>query len=411
MPNGQFGTRLQGGKDSASERYIFTNLNPLTRIIFPQSDDNVLTYLNDDGMIVEPTYYSPIIPMILINGSKGIGTGFSTEILPYNPNDIINYLINKLNNKHMMEPTELIPYYEGFTGTINKINNNKFIIKGKYNKINEDTINVTELPIGFWTEDFKELLEKLIEPELSKNGKKQQPFIKDYDDMSKDTTVDFTITFSKGRLKELEVENLENECNGVEKLLKLYNFVSNTNMHLFTSNDELQKFDSVYEIIDSYYNVRLELYDKRKQFLINQLTNELLILNNKVNYVKELLNDSIDLRRKSKGEIINMLNEKKYDIIDNDNDFKYLIKMSMDSVTDENIEKLTNDHNTKENEFNKIKSKSINDMWLEELIVLHEGYKNYKEKRESLNVEPTDIKKNIKKKVVKKTKKLIQIID
>ena len=42
-PNGQFGTRLQGGDDSASERYIFTQLNPLTRYIFPEADDSVLT--------------------------------------------------------------------------------------------------------------------------------------------------------------------------------------------------------------------------------------------------------------------------------------------------------------------------------------------------------------------------------
>jgi len=411
MPNGQFGTRLQGGKDSASERYIFTNLNPLTRLIFPQADDNILTYLNDDGILVEPIYYSPIIPMILINGSKGIGTGFSTEILPYNPNDIFNYLINKLNNNINLQSDEFIPYYEGFTGSIDKINNNKFIIKGKYNKITEDKINVTELPIGVWTEDFKELLEKLIEPYVSKNGKKIQSFIKDYDDMSKDTSVDFTITFSKGKLKELEAEKLEYECNGVEKLLKLYNFVSNTNMHLFTSDDELKKFNSVYEIIDSYFDVRLKLYDKRKQFLINQITNELLILTNKVLYIKEILNDTLDLRKKSKSQVITMLNNKKYDIIDNDYDFKYLIKMTMDSVTEENIDKLMKDHNSKENELYKIKSKTINEMWLEELLILKEAYNRYKEKRVSLNIETTSSNKNVKKKIVKKSKNLIKIID
>ena len=130
MPNGQFGTRLEGGKDSASERYIFTMLNPITRFIFPSADDNILTYLNDDGLYVEPIYYAPIIPMILVNGSKGIGTGFSTEILCYNPLDIIHYLQLKLTSQ---EPCiDFIPYYDGFTGTITKENESKFLVKGKY---------------------------------------------------------------------------------------------------------------------------------------------------------------------------------------------------------------------------------------------------------------------------------------
>ena len=83
LPNGQFGTRLQGGKDSASERYIFTQLNQITRYIYRKEDDPVLEYLEDDGDPVEPRYYVPIVPMVLVNGGKGIGTGFSTDILSY----------------------------------------------------------------------------------------------------------------------------------------------------------------------------------------------------------------------------------------------------------------------------------------------------------------------------------------
>ena len=112
MPNGQFGTRLQGGKDSASERYIFTQLNKITRNIFPSTDDKVLQYLNDDGLPVEPVFYAPIIPMILVNGSKGIGTGFSSDIMCYNPLEIIDFIKNKLLS--IEEEMEFIPYYEGF---------------------------------------------------------------------------------------------------------------------------------------------------------------------------------------------------------------------------------------------------------------------------------------------------------
>ena len=161
MPNGQFGTRLQGGKDSASERYIFTQLNKITRILFPSNDDNVLTYLNDDGFLVEPLYYAPIIPMVLVNGSKGIGTGFSTDIMCYNVLDIISYIKNKLTGN--LEQIKIRPYYEGFSGSIVALTHQKYLIKGCYEITGLNTVRVTELPIGFWTDDFKEHLEALIE--------------------------------------------------------------------------------------------------------------------------------------------------------------------------------------------------------------------------------------------------------
>ena len=135
MPNGQFGTRLQGGKDSASERYIFTQLHKITRSIFPQTDDAILEYLDDDGLSVEPRYYAPIIPMILVNGSKGIGTGFSTDILPYNPLTIIQYIKNKLNSTLSDNDFEFHPYFHGFNGSIIQSSPNKYLIVGKYEVI------------------------------------------------------------------------------------------------------------------------------------------------------------------------------------------------------------------------------------------------------------------------------------
>ena len=129
-------SRLQGGDDSASERYIFTLLNSLTRYIFPEADDAVLKYINDDGTIVEPEFYAPIIPFALVNGISGIGTGFSCNIAPYNPKQIIGYLKDKL--KGQTNNTEFVPYYEGFKGTINKIAEQKYLIKGLYEKIGDD---------------------------------------------------------------------------------------------------------------------------------------------------------------------------------------------------------------------------------------------------------------------------------
>lgn len=392
MPNGQFGTRLQGGKDSASERYIFTCLNKITRTLYPIQDDPILKYLNDDGLLVEPIFYAPIIPMILVNGSKGIGTGFSTDIMCYNPIEIINYLKLKLNNNTSSScdnnTFEFIPYYEGFKGAITKINDGKFLIKGMYEKISTDKIKVTELPIGFWTEDFKELLETLIDPGTDKDGKKIAPIIKDYDDMSKDTNVDFTITFNKGKLDELEKNTLENGCNGIEKLLKLFTTNTTSNMHLFDAQDKLKKYDCVQNIIDDYFETRLQLYQTRKDYMINALEKELILLSNKSKYITEVLNGTIDLRRKKYEEVVSLLSEKGYDKLNKENgengDYKYLTRMPMDSVTEENVEKLQQEHKNKLLELENIKNTTIYQMWSNELEILKNEYMEYKENRERL---------------------------
>jgi len=411
MPNGQFGTRLQGGKDSASERYIFTQLNKITRSIFRSTDDHILKYLYDDGIEVEPIYYAPIIPMVLINGSKGIGTGFSTDIMCYNPLQIIEFLKNKLSS--IENNIEFIPYYEGFKGHISKINNDKFLIKGIYEKIGIDKIKVSELPVGYWTEDFKELLENLIEPGVDKDGKKTSAHIKDYDDMSKDTNVVFTITFMKGKLEELEKLKGEYGCNGLEKLLKLYTTNTTTNMHLFDADDILHKYEKITDIIDAYYETRLKLYGTRKEYMIDSLKKELLLLSNKAKYITEILDGTIDLRKKQKDIIIQMLENKGYDKIGrdiDDIDYKYLIKMPMDSVSEENVDKLLKDRGNKELELEIIEKTTINQMWNTELDNLKELYIEYNKERTRINCDE-NTKTTSSKKQIKNTVKKTLIIE
>ena len=382
VPSGQFGTRLQGGKDSASERYIFTYLNKMTRLIFPEMDDNVLKYLDDDGQLVEPLFYAPIIPMVLVNGAKGIGTGFSTDIMCYNPLTIIQYLKHKLANTSV-DGIEFIPYYEGFQGQIHKLTEGKFLVKGKYETLASDKIRVTELPVGFWTEDFKELLESLTET-TDKAGKKITPLVKDYDDMSKDTNVDFTIVLQKGKLDELEAGSADHGLNQLEKTFKLFTTMSTTNMHLFDAQDKLKKYANVAQIIDDYFDTRLSLYQTRKNYMINALKSDLQVLSNKARYIKENLDGTIDLRKKKKDEVCAMLKTKKYDTINDDEDYKYLVKMPMDSVTEENVDKLNKEHSTKQKELTAIEATTIQEMWSSELDSLREAYLGYKEERERL---------------------------
>ena len=391
-PNGQFGTRLQGGKDSASERYIFTQLNKITRYVFRKEDDPVLEYLDDDGQSVEPKFYVPIVPMILVNGGKGIGTGFSTDILSYHVDHLIKYLKNKLQVTENSEKIDFFPYYRDFHGTYERVDEKKFVTKGRYTKLTDKKIKVTELPVGYWTEDFKQHIEslmvvneltekkiqKLTKVDSSSNvdelkgkkvSKKVTPIIKDYSDLSTDKNVEMDITFHDSINEGPETSN-GGISNKVEKTLKLYSTFSTNNMHLFDHEEKLLKYNTEEEIIEKYYPIRLNYYAKRKEYIIKTLEKELLLLTNKAKYIVEILDGTIELRNKKKIDIIQMMVSKQYDKIEEDDEYKYLLKMSMDSVSKENVNKLLKDKENKEKELEKVMNQSIENMWLDELIEL-----------------------------------------
>jgi DNA topoisomerase-2 len=368
-PNGQFGTRLQGGNDSASERYIFTELNDITRNIFKKEDDNILNYLNDDGNMVEPDWYAPIIPMILINGSKGIGTGFSTDIPSFNPVEIIKYMKNKILGEE--NNIKLLPYYQGFKGKIVPLNDNKFIIKGLYDIISTNKVHITELPVGIWTDDYKEYLEKLMDTEDKKKGN----VIKEYVDLCTDKQVDITVVFQNNiNIQELICKIDDNGCNQLEKLLHLFVQINTNNMHVFDEKERLKKFNTPYEIINYYLDVRRNIYTKRKFNLINELQKETTKLSNKVKFISEILNDVIDLRRKKNDQVVSLLESRGYDKLDNNDEYDYLIKMPMNSVTEENIDKLNNLHDEKSKLLEILHNTTEEQMWIGELDSLLEQY-------------------------------------
>jgi DNA topoisomerase-2 len=404
-PKGQFGTRLRGGEDSASERYIFTHLSKIARSIFPQADDSVLTYLDDDGTQVEPIYYAPVIPMILVNGSKGIGTGFSTDIMCYDPVSIIDELCVRLKGGQT-DFSNIAPYYEGFKGTITALNETKtkYLVKGCYEVISAKQVRITELPVGTWTDDYKEYLEDLIsgdkekEKEKEKGGKKKENVVRDYNDMSTDKIVDITVTFAVGAIDALvnDTKGCEQGCNGLEKLLKLYTTKTTTNMHMFDEKEKLCHFKSVAEVVEHFMGVRLEGYVVRKAKQIKELTREMEVLKNKARFITEVLDSTIDMRGKKREQVSEMLTKADYKKFEDDEDYKYLVKMPMDMVTSENVEHLNEEKEKKVAELNKLQSTSEKQIWISELEELKEQYNDYKKERNAVGV--------VAKKVVKKFK-------
>lgn len=395
LPKGQFGTRLKGGKDHASERYIFTHLTPITKYIYSPNDNPILNYLDDDGTPVEPEWYAPILPMVCVNGGKGIGTGFSCDIPSYNPIHIINYLKYKIHQPGTARP-DIDVYCEGFKGTIQKIQKQKYLFKGCYEIIGTDQIRVTELPVGTWTEDYKAFLESLIE-DKSKKGK-GKVLVKSYTDMSTDTEVDFNIKLVTGTINRLLPKKTDYGCNLLEKTFKLYTTQTETNMYLFNHNQQLLKFENVYDIIDSYFPVRLDLYQKRKDYMIRQLEREVMILHNKARFIEEQCEDIIDLRRKKKAQVIGMLKERSYDVIDEDEDYKYLRSMRIEQVEEENIKKLRDERDSKITELDILKKTTPEAMWESELNTLQIQYKLYRQNRVNRNKGTPKSKRVIKKK-------------
>ena len=372
LPKGQFGTRLMGGKDSASERYIFTNLNKLTKTIFKEEDMEILNYLDDDGTKVEPEFYLPTIPMIIVNGGKGIGTGFSYEGLSYNPKTIVNYLKLYLKGKSTKDVV-FEPYYEGFKGVIKNIAPRKYLIKGIYKMINFQTVRITELPIGTWTVDYKHYLETLMEDKKNKS----KPLIKEIVDLSTDALVDIKIKFHGSELQKLITKKYENGCNMLEKKLKLFTTKSETNMWLFDKNQRLKKYDNVKEIIDEYIVERYEGYKKRKLYLINALQRKLTLLTNKARFIEEQCQDIIDFRKKKKDAVIQLLKNRNYDTIDEDNEYKYLRQMKLEMVEEENMLKLRKERDEKMKELEILKEISEKKMWLRDIKMFEKEYEKY----------------------------------
>ena len=361
QPNGQFGTRLQGGDDAASERYIFTQLNPLARLLFPETDDAVLSYINDDGVIVEPEYYVPILPFCLVNGVSGIGTGFSSDIPSYNPSVILKYLRAKLGDE-TTGGIDFVPYYEGYKGTVIKVAENKYMIRGKYEKVGEDKVRIIELPVGTWTMPYLKYLEELLDGGVDKDGKKVVPVLKDVTNLSTELVVDIMVQFPKGKLATVDVESV----------LKLTTTVSTTNMHLFDADCRLHKYLSIEEIIDDFFVTRLKTFQLRKDAQVNSLRLLLVKLSNRARYILDVLSGVIDLRKKTNQKVVEMLEGFKYD--KQDGDYKYLIKMPMDSVTEEHVEKIVKEKADTELDLEILLATTVQQIWLKELDGFERDY-------------------------------------
>ena len=355
-PIGQFGSRLLGGKDAAQSRYIFTKLNPITRYIFSEADDILCKYLDDDGQSIEPEYYYPIIPTLLINGSQGIGTGYSTTIPMYNPIDICNYIINKLNEEESQ--ISLIPWYRGFKGKIESTSSNSFITRGVYTIKSNNTINVKELPIGVWTEKYIETLEKHLIDRSNKESAKF--FIRDVTDNSTEDSVDILIKLNPYTISSWKNKIGKDGISVLENKLKLTSTLSTSNIYAFDENLQIKKY-TIDNIINEWFTVRKGVYVKRRLHILDKLKKELDIIKFKVKFITEIVDDVRIINKKPKAIIIQELIDDGYPKFNKNYD--YLLKMDLYKLSYEEIESLKEKCDMKELEYDNLYGKNASELW------------------------------------------------
>ena len=370
MPNGQFGTRIMGGNDAASSRYIHTEINPITDLIFRKDDMPLLKYLDDDGLPVEPEYYVPIIPMVLVNGMVGIGTGWSTSIPQYNPVEIIKNIKRK---NTIGTYKEMSPFYKGFKGNIIKISDKNYITKGIY-ELNDNELVITELPIGEWTDKYIHFLEDNILSEKC-------DMIVDFDNHSTEKDINIKVVLSDDFIYEDKLFTKKDGYTLFEKKLKLVTSISLNNVHAYNKDNVINKYDSPYQIMDEHYKVRTNLYIKRKEYILNELNNKLCILDNKIRFINEVIQKIIKVSECSKNDLLKQLFDSKYHLYDTqtsvikeaskftavNNGYNYLINMPIYSMTLDKVEELNKELNKIKGEIDIVLNKDIKTMWFEEL--------------------------------------------
>ena len=355
MPIGQFGTRLAGGKDNSSPRYIFTRLNDIVKFIFRKEDNGILEYNCDDGNNIEPLSYYPIIPTILVNGAEGMGTGYSTFIPSYNKHDIIKVLKSKLNGQKIKG--DIVPYYNGFTGHIVKLNQNSYVSKGIYT-IEGNTLTISELPIRTWTSPYKEYLEEFI-------YNSDQKIFTSYKNISSEKKINFILKISDNKMINSMIANkVKPFINELEDKLKLYSYINESNMTLYFNN-KIKQYNTPMEIIDDFYKIRLELYEKRRLLLIQLLKIDLDIQNSLLKWLKLILDGKINLRIMTIEDLTNYLIKNKF--IKNNNSYDYLLNLTIREMSKDSYEKLINKIKKIVEEVEKLEGTNKKQMWLDDL--------------------------------------------
>ncbi|KAH7905690.1 topoisomerase Ii-Dna cleavage Complex, metal-bound [Hygrophoropsis aurantiaca] len=312
-PRGQFGTRYTGGEVYAAARYLSTRMNPLARSIFHVEDDSILEYIEEDGKMVEPSFYIPIIPMVLVNGARGIGMGWNSSIPPHNPSDIISNLILMIKGG---EPIPMVPWWRNFQGQVRKTSNNSWSTVGVVERI-ESTIIISELPIGVWTLNYREKLQKITE-------------IESIQEDHQGGHVKFTLKMKNSFWQ--EKKTISNEY--LQDYFSLKSQVASTvNLVCFDFQSNIHKYECIEDILQDFYVNRLKIYAKRKMHQQHALTSKASKLENQIRCLDLCQKGSLNLWNATNKELERLQFVKHFDKESGLNTFSYLFQLTPNNAS------------------------------------------------------------------------------
>jgi DNA topoisomerase-2 len=385
VPVGQFGSRLLGGKDAASARYIQTYLEPIVDTIYKKEDSAILAYTDDDGVKVEPETYLPVLPMLLVNGSLGIGTGFSTDVPPFHPLQVVNQLRTRLRGEvETLAEVKLDPWWFGFKGrTMRQATAGVWSTHAIY--VWDDakqTVTVTELPVGTWSKEYKEFLDGLLDPS-DKPGSTggggsgggsggasaaSEAPLRSFDDLYNDVDVKFVLYFDQN-----QYYGWKADIPGFEKKFQLVNTHRSTNMVAFDSKGSLRKFANVGEILENYYGARLGAYERRRQHQIGVLEAQHIETDARMRFIVAVLDERIVLARASDESIVSAIRKEKLPPISEPSEpasikaYEYLLRMRLDRLKATAVADLEKEMIALEERIASLRAMKPDTMWLADL--------------------------------------------
>lgn len=350
VPKGNFGSR-RDPKSAASPRYIYTYLNPITSLIFRKEDERILNYLYEDTDQIEPEFYLPIIPTLLVNGTSGIGTGWSTDIPKYDPMALIMVIRKKLTKPDVRYAIN--PSYKDWNGDLDwNQDKNTYISKGVVNlSKNKKQAIITELPVDVSTDKYITILDKLSDEKK----------IKKYTDNSTDTTIHITVDL---------IENTK--LNDLENVLKLTSSISINNMNTFLDN-KIIKWNSTEEMLNRWFDIRLEYYSKRKTAWIEVLEMQYKRYFNLLCFIKSVIDNELIINNRKKQDIISDLEEMEFEKY-NDS-FDYLLNIPIYHLSKEKYEEYKEQAKKMKNELKEYKLLRPEEIWDKELDELEKALK------------------------------------
>ena len=313
---GQFGSLRSPA--AGAPRYISAKLHPNFRLLY--QDFDLLENKIEEGEKIEPAFFLPIVPTVILNGTSGIAVGFATNILNRNPKDVVDACISTLNNKKMKV---LAPWIQEFKGTFTRdLENPKtWKIKGQYQIINTTTIKITAIPPNYTYERYEEILNLLQEKGI----------ITSYDDNSSET-IEYILKFRRSVLN-----SLVSSEGKLERTLRL-NTQETENLTTLDENGKLKIFDKAEDIVKHFVSVRLGWYQTRKDYLIDKTEKQLSLVTNKARFIKDIIDGKLKINNVPKKTIILYLETADYDTVHGSYD--YLLSMAIHSLTKERYEKL-----------------------------------------------------------------------